>query len=158
MSGYTKCFSLSVATPDYIPPFLTVLLIAVSAEIICIVVWVMANLVHMIKLIKVKFYENILFVLFYDVLLSTTFSLPFATSWILIFLLMAGSSHKPTGLIIGLSIAFVTILVIGGLLLFWCKGRHKGYKREVFVDVAGLCSIFGQCNVLLIVSCNICNS
>ncbi|CAJ2677073.1 unnamed protein product [Trifolium pratense] len=48
-----------------------------------------------------------------------------------------GSSHKPTGLIIGVSIAFVTIIVIGGLLLFWCKGRHKGYKREVFVDVAG---------------------
>ncbi|KAK2384615.1 putative LRR receptor serine/threonine-protein kinase [Trifolium repens] len=48
-----------------------------------------------------------------------------------------GSSHKPIGLIIGLSIAFVAILVIGGLLLFWCKGRHKGYKREVFVDVAG---------------------
>ncbi|PNY16244.1 LRR receptor-like kinase resistance protein [Trifolium pratense] len=47
-----------------------------------------------------------------------------------------GSSHKPTGLIIGVSIAFVTIVVIGGLLLFWCKGRHKGYKREVFVDVA----------------------
>jgi len=55
---------------------------------------------------------------------------------------MAGSSHKPTGLIIGISIAFIAILVIGGLLLFWCKGRHKGYKREVFVDVAGLsCSI-----------------
>lgn len=48
-----------------------------------------------------------------------------------------GSSHKPTGLIIGISIAFIAILVIGGLLLFWCKGRHKGYKREVFVDVAG---------------------
>jgi hypothetical protein len=56
---------------------------------------------------------------------------------------MAGSSHKPTGLIIGISIAFIAMLVIGGLLLFWCKGRHKGYKREVFVDVAGLssCSI-----------------
>jgi len=56
---------------------------------------------------------------------------------------MAGSSHKPTGLIIGISIAFIAILIIGGLLLFWCKGRHKGYKREVFVDVAGLssCSI-----------------
>ncbi|GAU19114.1 hypothetical protein TSUD_79370 [Trifolium subterraneum] len=49
-----------------------------------------------------------------------------------------GSSHKPTGLIIGVSIAFITIVVIGGLLLFWCKGRHKGYKREVFVDVAEL--------------------
>jgi hypothetical protein len=38
---------------------------------------------------------------------------------------------------------------VGSLLFFWCKW----YKREVFVDVAGLCSIFGQCNVLLIVSC-----
>ena len=51
---------------------------------------------------------------------------------------MAGSSHKPTGLIIGISIASVAILVIGALVFFWCKGRHRGYKREVFVDVAGL--------------------
>ncbi|XP_004504083.1 probable LRR receptor-like serine/threonine-protein kinase At5g10290 isoform X2 [Cicer arietinum] len=48
-----------------------------------------------------------------------------------------GSSHKPIGLIIGISVAFVAILVIVGLLLFWCKARHKGYKREVFVDVPG---------------------
>ncbi|XP_057417212.1 probable LRR receptor-like serine/threonine-protein kinase At5g10290 [Lotus japonicus] len=49
-----------------------------------------------------------------------------------------GSSHKSeTGLIVGIIIGLVAILLLGGLLLFWCRGRHKGYKREVFVDVAG---------------------
>ena len=36
----------------------------------------------------------------------------------------------------------VVILFLGGLLFFWCKGRHKGYRREVFVDVAGLSFFF----------------
>ncbi|KAJ1382004.1 Serine-threonine/tyrosine-protein kinase, catalytic domain [Sesbania bispinosa] len=45
-----------------------------------------------------------------------------------------GSSHKPkVGLIVGLVIGLAVILFLGGLLFFWCKG----YKREVFVDVAG---------------------
>ncbi|KAL2343070.1 hypothetical protein Fmac_004355 [Flemingia macrophylla] len=49
-----------------------------------------------------------------------------------------GSSHKPKiGLIVGIVIGLVIILLLGGLLFFWCKGRHKGYRREVFVDVAG---------------------
>ncbi|KAH1251038.1 putative LRR receptor-like serine/threonine-protein kinase [Glycine max] len=49
-----------------------------------------------------------------------------------------GSSHKPkTGLIVGIVIGLVVILFLGGLLFFWCKGRHKSYRREVFVDVAG---------------------
>ncbi|PNX87949.1 putative LRR receptor-like protein kinase, partial [Trifolium pratense] len=38
-----------------------------------------------------------------------------------------GSSDKPTVLIIGVSIAFVTVFVIGSLLLYWWKGN----KREV---------------------------
>ena len=32
------------------------------------------------------------------------------------------------------------ILLAGLLLLFFWRGRHKGYRREVFVDVAGLFS------------------
>ncbi|KAE9610304.1 putative transferase, protein kinase RLK-Pelle-LRR-II family [Lupinus albus] len=49
-----------------------------------------------------------------------------------------GSSHKSkTGLIIGVIVGLVVILFLCGLLCFWCKGRHKGYKREIFVDVAG---------------------
>ncbi|KAK7369338.1 hypothetical protein VNO80_11375 [Phaseolus coccineus] len=49
-----------------------------------------------------------------------------------------GSSHKQkTGLVVGIVIGLVAILFLGGLLFFWCKGRHKGYRREVFVDVAG---------------------
>ncbi|ESW31659.1 hypothetical protein PHAVU_002G257000 [Phaseolus vulgaris] len=49
-----------------------------------------------------------------------------------------GSSHKQkTGLVVGIVIGLVVILFLGGLMFFWCKGRHKGYRREVFVDVAG---------------------
>lgn len=50
-----------------------------------------------------------------------------------------GDSKKPkTGMIVGIVGALVVILVLGGLLLlFLWKGKHKGYKREVFVDVAG---------------------
>ncbi|MED6131523.1 hypothetical protein PIB30_010573 [Stylosanthes scabra] len=49
-----------------------------------------------------------------------------------------GSSHKSkVGLIIGIIIGLIVIFFLGGLLFFWCKNRHNGYKREVFVDVAG---------------------
>ncbi|PIN09931.1 Serine/threonine protein kinase [Handroanthus impetiginosus] len=49
-----------------------------------------------------------------------------------------GSGKSKTGMIIGIVGAFFVILLLGGfLLLFLWKGRHKGYKREVFVDVAG---------------------
>ncbi|KAF1867734.1 hypothetical protein Lal_00050167 [Lupinus albus] len=48
-----------------------------------------------------------------------------------------GSSHKPkTGLIIGVIVGLVVILFLCCLLFFWCKGSHKGYKPEVYVDVA----------------------
>ncbi|KAK4485932.1 hypothetical protein RD792_008583 [Penstemon davidsonii] len=52
---------------------------------------------------------------------------------------VGGDSSKPkTGMIAGIVSALLVILILGGLLvlLIW-KGRHKGYKREVFVDVAG---------------------
>ncbi|KAM7529294.1 hypothetical protein LguiB_032704 [Lonicera macranthoides] len=49
-----------------------------------------------------------------------------------------GSSHKPkTGIVIGIVGGLLSLLLIGCLLLFVWKGRHRGYKREVFVDVAG---------------------
>ncbi|KAF7834426.1 putative LRR receptor-like serine/threonine-protein kinase [Senna tora] len=48
-----------------------------------------------------------------------------------------GASHKPKiGLIVGIIVGLIVIIFLGGLL-FWCKGRRRGYKREVFVDVAG---------------------
>ncbi|PON90940.1 Serine/threonine protein kinase [Trema orientale] len=50
----------------------------------------------------------------------------------------SGSSHKPsTGTIVGIAGGLIFILCIGFLLYFICKNRRKGYKREVFVDVAG---------------------
>ncbi|KAG8373382.1 hypothetical protein BUALT_Bualt11G0018400 [Buddleja alternifolia] len=51
----------------------------------------------------------------------------------------AGRSSKPkTGMIAGIVIALLVILLLGSfLLLFLCKGGRKGYRREVFVDVAG---------------------
>ncbi|KAK6150400.1 hypothetical protein DH2020_015332 [Rehmannia glutinosa] len=41
-------------------------------------------------------------------------------------------------MVIGIVGALLVILLLGAfLLLFMWKGRHKGYRREVFVDVAG---------------------
>ncbi|XP_027078299.1 probable LRR receptor-like serine/threonine-protein kinase At5g10290 [Coffea eugenioides] len=49
-----------------------------------------------------------------------------------------GSSSKPkVGIIVGIVGGILGILLLGGLLLFVWRGRHRGYKREVFVDVAG---------------------
>ncbi|KAL2241002.1 UNVERIFIED_CONTAM: putative LRR receptor-like serine/threonine-protein kinase [Sesamum indicum] len=49
-----------------------------------------------------------------------------------------GSSKSKTGMIVGIVGALLVIFLLGGLLLlFLWKGRHKGYRREVFVDVAG---------------------
>ncbi|KAK6125787.1 hypothetical protein DH2020_040467 [Rehmannia glutinosa] len=48
------------------------------------------------------------------------------------------SSKSKTGMVIGIVGALLVILLLGAfLLLFIWKGRHKGYRREVFVDVAG---------------------
>lgn len=64
---------------------------------------------------------------------------------------MAVSSQEAIriGLIVGSIAALVIILFLGGLL-FWCKGRKKGFKCEVFVDVAGLsfvlvCELYCAC-------------
>ncbi|PQP94139.1 putative LRR receptor-like serine/threonine-protein kinase [Prunus yedoensis var. nudiflora] len=52
--------------------------------------------------------------------------------------LYSSSSNKPKlGIIIGVVGGIIGLLFLGGLLYFICKRRHKGYKREVFVDVAG---------------------
>uniref|UniRef100_A0A5B7AHX4 non-specific serine/threonine protein kinase n=1 Tax=Davidia involucrata TaxID=16924 RepID=A0A5B7AHX4_DAVIN len=49
-----------------------------------------------------------------------------------------GASHKPKiGMVVGIVGGILGLLLFGGLLLFLWKGRHKGYRREVFVDVAG---------------------
>ncbi|KAJ7945414.1 Receptor-like protein kinase [Quillaja saponaria] len=49
-----------------------------------------------------------------------------------------GSSRKPKiGIIVGIIGGLVVLVFLGGLLFFLFKVRHKGYKREVFVDVAG---------------------
>ncbi|KAK8687819.1 hypothetical protein V6N13_086615 [Hibiscus sabdariffa] len=54
------------------------------------------------------------------------------------FSLHAGSSQKSkVGIIVGIIGGFIILLLFGGLLFFLCKGRRKGYKSEVFVDVAG---------------------
>ncbi|KAL5556116.1 hypothetical protein UlMin_038352 [Ulmus minor] len=50
----------------------------------------------------------------------------------------SGASHKPSvGVIVGIVAGLIVTLCVGGLLYFICNGRRKGYKREVFVDVAG---------------------
>ncbi|KAL3646993.1 hypothetical protein CASFOL_009165 [Castilleja foliolosa] len=48
------------------------------------------------------------------------------------------SSKSKTGIVIGIVGVLLVIILLGGfLMLFIWKGRHKGYRREVFVDVAG---------------------
>ncbi|XWS41587.1 hypothetical protein CRYUN_Cryun17cG0094700 [Craigia yunnanensis] len=50
----------------------------------------------------------------------------------------SGSLQKPkVGIIVGIVGGFIILLLFGGLLFFLCKCRQKGYKGEVFVDVAG---------------------
>ncbi|KAF3597616.1 hypothetical protein DY000_02025814 [Brassica cretica] len=45
----------------------------------------------------------------------------------------SGDSSKPkTGIIPG-----VTVVLFGILVFLFCRDTHKGYKRDVFVDVAG---------------------
>lgn len=60
------------------------------------------------------------------------------------FILLTGASHKPkVGIIVGIvGGLFILLLVILVFILY--KGRLKGYKREVFVDVAGMCYSFCQ--------------
>ncbi|KAI3666762.1 hypothetical protein L6452_41799 [Arctium lappa] len=49
-----------------------------------------------------------------------------------------GSSKKSmAGIIIGVIGGVLGLLLLGCLMLVLWRGRHKGYKREVFVDVAG---------------------
>ncbi|KAK9162777.1 hypothetical protein Syun_003679 [Stephania yunnanensis] len=48
-----------------------------------------------------------------------------------------GSSHKSKrGIIVGVA-GGIVLLLLGVALFLVCKGKHKGYKREIFVDVAG---------------------
>ncbi|GMI98057.1 hypothetical protein like AT5G10290 [Hibiscus trionum] len=50
----------------------------------------------------------------------------------------SGSSQtSEVGIIVGIIGGFIILLLFGGLLFFLYKGRRKGYKSEVFVDVAG---------------------
>ncbi|KAF2546430.1 hypothetical protein F2Q70_00020686 [Brassica cretica] len=47
-----------------------------------------------------------------------------------------GDSSKPkTGIIAGVVVG-VTVVLFGILVFLFCKDRHKGFKRDVFVDVA----------------------
>ncbi|KAI8030558.1 LRR receptor kinase SERK2 [Camellia lanceoleosa] len=49
-----------------------------------------------------------------------------------------GSSHNPKiGTIVGIVIGLLGLLLLGSMLLLWWMRRHKRFKHEVFVDVAG---------------------
>lgn len=57
--------------------------------------------------------------------------------------ILAGSPSKSkTGLVIGIVGGFLGIILLGGFMLFFWRGRNKGYKREIFVDVPGLYHLF----------------
>ncbi|RVX23333.1 putative LRR receptor-like serine/threonine-protein kinase [Vitis vinifera] len=51
----------------------------------------------------------------------------------------SGGSHKPKiGLIVGIVGGLIGLLLFATVLFFLWKGSCRGYKREVYVDVAGL--------------------
>jgi hypothetical protein len=47
------------------------------------------------------------------------------------------SSSRKTGIIAGV-VSGIAVILLGFFFFFFCKDKHKGYKRDVFVDVAGL--------------------
>ncbi|VFQ89761.1 unnamed protein product [Cuscuta campestris] len=49
----------------------------------------------------------------------------------------APSGKSKTGMVVGIVVGFLCIVIAGGLLLCFLRGRHKGYMREVYVDVPG---------------------
>jgi NhaP-type Na+/H+ or K+/H+ antiporter len=56
---------------------------------------------------------------------------------------LTGASSKPKiGVILGVIGGCIVILLLGALLFIMYKHRHKGDKREVYVDVAGLFSFY----------------
>ncbi|CBI18841.3 unnamed protein product, partial [Vitis vinifera] len=51
----------------------------------------------------------------------------------------SGGSHKPKiGLIVGIVGGLIGLLLFATVLCFLWKSSRRGYKREVYVDVAGL--------------------
>lgn len=43
-----------------------------------------------------------------------------------------------SGVVIGIVVGIVALLALTGILVFVFKCRHKGYRRDQFVDVSGL--------------------
>uniref|UniRef100_A0A0D3EEC8 Uncharacterized protein n=1 Tax=Brassica oleracea var. oleracea TaxID=109376 RepID=A0A0D3EEC8_BRAOL len=58
------------------------------------------------------------------------------------------SSKPKTGIIAGV-VAGVTVVLFGILVFLFCRDKHKGYKRDVFVDVAAVPPQIGLIVVLL---------
>lgn len=53
---------------------------------------------------------------------------------------LAGGSHNSkVGVVVG-SIGGAAVFIVIGVVFVFCKGRKKGNRREVFVDVPGLSS------------------
>ncbi|CAH9122581.1 unnamed protein product [Cuscuta epithymum] len=51
---------------------------------------------------------------------------------------VSSSKSKTTGMVIGIAVGILGVMVlVGSLLLLFFRGRHRGYMRELFVDVAG---------------------
>lgn len=58
---------------------------------------------------------------------------------IVFFFLVIGHSKKPTvGIVVGIVGGFIVLFLLG-VLFVTCKRRNKGYKREIYVDVPGVC-------------------
>lgn len=64
---------------------------------------------------------------------DTKFSLPCASNASGV----GGSNHSGLGAIVGSIGGAVALLVVGGIIFFLWKSKRKGYRRDIFVDVAG---------------------
>lgn len=51
--------------------------------------------------------------------------------------ILDASKKSKAGIIIGVIVGVLVLLLLGCVVLFLWRGRHNGYKREIFVDVAG---------------------
>ena len=69
---------------------------------------------------------------------------------------LGGKKKSKTGVIVGTAGGLVGLLAVGCLLWYMYKGKHRGYRQEVYVDVSGMrvCFIIQE-KVLIFLEANI---
>lgn len=55
---------------------------------------------------------------------------------------LGGKKKSKTGVIVGTAGGLLGLLAVGCLLWYMYKGKHRGYRQEVYVDVSGMLVYF----------------